>query len=109
MLMKQMQDHLDLIITPRIPTDSPKGSPTEPSDPDFTNIGNTNGSDNPESTTSLVNSLVGMIIQPETVWVSVETCVPNPLKNLITIYSDDESPKSSHDKLLRIQEEKGPE
>jgi hypothetical protein len=109
LLMKWMQDNPDLIITPRLPTDSPEGSPTEPSGPDFTNLGNTNGSDDPESTTSPVNSPVGGMTQPETGRVSVETCVPNPLSKLITIYSDDESPESSHDNPVRVQEEKGPE
>jgi hypothetical protein len=47
--------------------------------------------------------------QPETGWVLVETHVPNPLSKLITIYSDDERPESSHDNLLHVQEEKGPE
>jgi hypothetical protein len=41
--------------------------------------------------------------------VSIETHMPNPLRKIITIYSDDERPESSHDNLVHIQEEKGPE
>jgi hypothetical protein len=105
LLIKWMQDNPDLIITPRLPTDSPEGSPMEPTGPNFTNLGNTNGSDDPESTTSSVNSLVGGTTQTEIGWVSV----PNPLSKLITIYSDDESLESSHDNHVHVQEEKGPE
>jgi hypothetical protein len=105
-----MQDNPYLIITPRLPTDIQEGGPTEPSDPDFINLGNTNGSDgNPESTTSPVNPPVGGTTQPETGRVSVETQAPNPLSKLINIYSDDESPESSHDTPVHVQEEKGPE
>jgi hypothetical protein len=39
--------------------------------------------------------------------VSVETRAPNPLRKIITIYSDDESPESSHDTPMHVQEEKG--
>jgi hypothetical protein len=42
-------------------------------------------------------------------WVSVGTCAPNPLRKLINIYSDDESPESSHDTPVHVQEEKGSE
>jgi hypothetical protein len=94
--MKRMKDNPYLIITPRLPTGTQEGSPTEPSDPDSSNLGNKNESDNLESTTSLVNSPVGGTTQPETGWVSIETHVPNPLSKLIHKYSDDESLEPSH-------------
>jgi hypothetical protein len=108
LLMKRMQDNRDLIITPRLPTDIREGGPTEPSDPDFTNLGNINGLDGPESTTSSARPLIGGTTQPKTGRVSVETCVPNPLCKIINIYSDNESPNSSHDTPVRVEEEKVP-
>jgi hypothetical protein len=33
--------------------------------------------------------------------------VPNPLSNIINIYSDNENPESSHDTPMHVQEEKG--
>jgi hypothetical protein len=62
LLMKRMQDNPDLVRLPRLPTDSPEESPAEPSGLDFINLDNTNGSDDPESTTPLANSPTGMTI-----------------------------------------------
>jgi hypothetical protein len=80
-----------------------------PSDPDFINLGNINGSDDPESTIPPAGSPTGVTTQPETGRVSVETSVPNPLTEFINIYSDDESLEASQRTPVRVQEEKGPE
>jgi hypothetical protein len=48
--MKWMQDNPDLIRLAKASTDSPEEIPTGPSGPDFMNLDNINGSDNPEST-----------------------------------------------------------
>jgi hypothetical protein len=81
----------------------------EPSGPDFINLDNTNGSDDPESTTPPANSPVGGMTQPEIGRVSVETSAPNPLTKFINVYSDDESLEASQRTPVRVQEEKGPE
>jgi hypothetical protein len=108
-MMGPMRDIPDPIRLPRLLTDSPEEIPTEPSDPDFINLDNTNGSDDPESTTPPANSSAGVMTQPEIGWVSVETSVPNPLTEFINVYSDDESLEASQRTLVRVQEEKGPE
>jgi hypothetical protein len=41
--------------------------------------------------------------------VSIETQAPNPLRKLIQVYSDDESPEPSHGTPVHVQEEEGPE
>jgi hypothetical protein len=104
-----MWDILDPIRLPRISTHSPEEIPTEPSDPDFINLDNTNGSDDPESTTPPANSPTGMTTQPEIGRVSVETSAPNPLTEFIHVYSDDESLEASQRTPMHVQEEKGPE
>jgi hypothetical protein len=73
------------------------------------NPDNTNGLGNPESSTSPVHSSEGGTTQTETGRVSIETQAPNPLRKLIHIYSDDESPESSHGTPVHVQEEGGPE
>jgi hypothetical protein len=107
--MKQMQDNPDLIITPRLPTDIREGGPTEPGDPDFTNLANINGSDGPESNASPKRPPAGGTTQLKTGRVSVGTRMPNPLRKLINIYSDNEISDSSHDTPVCVQEEKGSE
>jgi len=109
LLMKQMQDDPYLIIMPALPTGTRERSPTVSSGPDSTDLGNTDGLGNTRSTTSLVNSPVDRTSQTETDLVSIEARAPNPLSNLIHIYSDDESPEPSHNSPLRVQEEKGHE
>jgi hypothetical protein len=81
----------------------------EPSSPNFINLDNTNGSDDPESTIPPANSPAGMTTQPEICWVSVETSAPNPLTEFINVYSDDESLEASQRTPVCVQEEKGPE
>jgi hypothetical protein len=101
-MMGPMQDIPDPIRLPRLPTDSPEKIPKEPSGPDFINLGNTNGSDDPESTTPPDNSSVGTTTQPEIGRVSVETSVPNPLTEFNNVYSDDESLEASQMTLVRV-------
>jgi hypothetical protein len=108
-IMNQMRDNPDLIRLPRLPTDSPEEILAGPSGPDFMNLDNINGSDDPESTMPPAGSSVGVTTQPETGRVSVETSTPNPLSEFINIYSDDESPEASRGTPVRVQEEKGPE
>jgi hypothetical protein len=98
-----MWDNLDLIRLPRLLTNSPEESTMGPSDPDFMNLDNINGSDNPESTIPPVGSPVGVTAQPEIGRVSVETSVPSPLRKFINIYSDDESPEASRGTPVRVQ------
>jgi hypothetical protein len=105
--MKQMQDDSYLIIKPTIPTGIREGGLSEPSGPNSINPGNTNGSGNPESTTSWVSPLVGGTIQPGAGQVSIEKQVPNPLRKIIHIYSEDKSPEASNDIPVCVQEEKG--
>jgi hypothetical protein len=103
-----MQDDPYLVVTPVLST-SIQSVPTEPSGPGSLNPDNTNGSSNPGSTTLSVNSPGGGTIPPETGRVSIETQVPNPLRKLIQVYSDDESPEPSHGTPVHVQEEEGPE
>ena len=104
-----MQDDPYLIIMPALPTGTRERSPTKSSGPDSQDLGNTDGLGNTGSTTSLVNSPVDRTSQTKTGRVSIEIRVPNPLRKLIHIYSDDKSPEPSHDSPVRVQEEKGPE
>jgi hypothetical protein len=66
MIMKQMQDNQTLLDGQGLPTDNLEESPAGPSDPDFMNLDNINGSDNPESTMPPTGSPVGVMTQPET-------------------------------------------
>jgi hypothetical protein len=88
--MKRIQDDPYLIIRPVIST-TIRSAPTESSGPGSINPDNTNGLGNPESIASSINSSKGGITKLETGRVSSETQVPNPLRKLIHIYSDDES------------------
>jgi hypothetical protein len=108
-MMGPMQDILDPIMLPRLPTDSPEESPGKLSDPNFIKLDNTNGSDDPESTTPQANSPVGATIQLDIGWVSIETSAPNPLTEFINVYSDDEILEPSQRTPVCVQEEKGPE
>jgi hypothetical protein len=94
---------------PRLPTDSLEESPAGPSDPEFIDLDNINGLDEPEFTMPPAGSLTGIATQSETAGVSVATSAPDPLHELIKIYDDDESPKVSLGTLMHIEEEKGPE
>jgi hypothetical protein len=63
-MMGLMRDIPDPISMPRIPNDSPEESLTEPRNPDFINLGNNNGSDDPKSTIPPTNSSVCATKQP---------------------------------------------
>jgi hypothetical protein len=65
LLMKQMQDNLDLVRWTRPPTDNPEESQTGSSGPGLTNLDNISGSDNAESTMPSAVSPVGVTTQPE--------------------------------------------
>jgi hypothetical protein len=108
-MMNQMRDNPDLVRMPRLPTDSPEEIPMGPSGPEFIDLDNINGLDDPESTMPLVGSPTGIAMQPEAVGVSVETSVSDPLRELIKIYDDDESPEVSLGTPVHVEEEKGPE
>jgi hypothetical protein len=94
-MMNHMWDNLDLFRIPRLVNDSPKESPAGPRGPDFMNLGNVNGSNDPESTMLPAGSSTVVTNQPKTIQVSVETSVPNPLSKFINIYSYDESSEGS--------------
>jgi hypothetical protein len=106
-MMGLMQDIPDPIRLTRFLIDSPEESPVGLSGPNFVNLGNINGSDDPGSIMPLAMSTTGMTTQLETGQVSVETSSPNPLTKFINIYSDEESPEASHETHVRVQEEKG--
>jgi hypothetical protein len=63
-MMNQMRDNSNLLKMPRLSIDSPKENPTGPSGPDFINLGNINGSDDPESIMPLTRSPEGVMTQP---------------------------------------------
>jgi hypothetical protein len=108
-MMGPMQDIPDPIRLMRFMTDIPEESPPGLSIPNFINPGNNNGSNNSNSIRPPVWSPTCVTIQPEASRVSVGAGVPNPLSELINIYSDDESPETSLNTPMQIQEEKGPE
>jgi hypothetical protein len=103
-MMNQMWDNPNLIRMPRILTDNPEESPVGPSDPDFINLDNINGSDDLESMIPPAGSPTGITTQPEEVRVPVETITSDPLNKLINIYDDDESPEVSLETPVRVQE-----
>jgi hypothetical protein len=66
LLMKWMQDNLDLVRFPRLPIDSLEENMTELSNPNVINIGNTNGLEGHESIIPPSNSPTSMRYQLET-------------------------------------------
>jgi len=106
-MMGLMRDILDPISLPRISTDSLEEISVEPSDPNFIKLDNTNGLDDPESTTLPSNSPTSSITQLDIGRVSIETSVPNHLTKFINVYNDDESLEESQRTPLCFQEEKG--
>jgi hypothetical protein len=68
-MMNQMRDNPDLVKMPRLLTNSLKESLAGPSGPNFMNLGNINGSDDPESTIPPTGSPASVMTQPETIWV----------------------------------------
>jgi hypothetical protein len=108
-IIDQLQDDPDIINMTRLPADNPDESQTGPSGPEFIDLDEITGLDDPEFTTPLAGSPTGVSAQPETVRTSGRTSVSNPLSELIKIYDDDESPEVSLVTPVHIEEEKGPE
>jgi hypothetical protein len=108
-IMDQMRDNPDLIRMPVLPADNPDESQIGPSGPELIDVDEIVGLDDPEFTTPPTGSPTGVSAQPETVGVSVETSASDPLRELIKIYDDDESPEVSLGTPVHIEEEKGPE
>jgi hypothetical protein len=79
----------------RLLTDSPEEIPVGPSGLEFIDLDNINGLDDPESTTPLARSLTSTTMKLEEVRVLIETSASEPLRELIKIYDDDESPEVS--------------
>jgi hypothetical protein len=104
LLMKRMQENPDLAIWRRPPTDNPKESPTGASYPESISLSNINGSGNPDPTVLSVRLLAIVMTQPEMDHILVKTRAPNPLRNFINIYSDDERSESSHNTPVHVQE-----
>jgi hypothetical protein len=80
-----------------------------PSGPEFIDLDEIIGLDDPEFTTSPVRSPIGVSAQPEIVEASQRTGALNPLSEFIKIYDDDESPEVSLGTPVHVEEEKGPE
>jgi hypothetical protein len=87
----------------RILTDSPEESLVGPRDPEFIDLDNINGLDDPESIAPLARSLTGTATQPEEVGVPVETSASEPTCELIKIYNDDESPEVSLETPVHVE------
>jgi hypothetical protein len=108
-IIDQLQDDPDLTGMTGSPADNPDGSQTGPSGPEFIDIDEIIGLDDPEFTTPPTRSPTGVLTQPEIVRTSGRASVPNPLSELIKIYDDDESPEVSLVTPVHIEEEKEPE
>jgi hypothetical protein len=108
-IIDQLQDDPDIINMARLPEDNPDESQTGPSGPEFIDLDEITGLDDPEFTTPPVGSPTGVSAQPGTVEASQRTSASNPLSELIKIYDDDESPEVSLVTPVHIEEEKGPE
>jgi hypothetical protein len=89
--------------------DNPKRIQVDTSGPEFIDVDETVRFDDLEFTMLSAGSLVNVVTRPETVRISVETSTPNPLRKLINIYDDDESPEVSLGTPVHVQEENGPD
>jgi hypothetical protein len=90
----------------RLPVDDPDEIQTGPSGPEFIDIDELIGLDDPKFTTPPGGSPIGVSTQPEIVGTSGRTSASNPLSEMIKIYDDDESPKVSIVTPVHIEEEK---
>jgi hypothetical protein len=79
------------------------------SGPEFIDLDEITGLDNPKFTTPPVGSPKGVLAQHETVGTSGRTTTSNPLSEIIKSYDDDESLEVSLGTSVHIDEEKGPE
>jgi hypothetical protein len=108
-IIDQLQDDPNIINMPRLPVDYLDERQTGPSSPKFIYLDEITGLDNPEFTTPLVRSLIGVSTQLGTIKASQRIGASNPLSELIKIYDNDESPEVSLVTPVHIKEEKGPE
>jgi hypothetical protein len=108
-MIDQLQDDPDIAETTGSPTDNPDGSRAGPSSPEFIDLDEITGLDDPEFTTPPVGSSTGVSAQPEIIEASQRTGTSNPLSEFIKIYDDDESPEVSLGTPVHVEEEKGPE
>jgi hypothetical protein len=108
-VIDQLQGDPDISETTGSPVDNPEISQVGPSGPEFIDLDEITGLDDPEFTIPPFGSLTGVSTQPGIVEASRWTSVSNPLSELIKIYDDDESPEVSLMNPMHIKEEKGPE
>jgi hypothetical protein len=92
-----------------LPADNPDRSQMGPSGPEFIDLDEITGLDNPEFAMPPPDHRQVFSAQPEIVRTSGRTSPSNPLSELIKIYDDDESPEVSLVTPVRIEEEKEPE
>jgi hypothetical protein len=92
----------DPTLLSSILTSNPEESPTGVGVSNLIELGNINGSDDPESTLPPTNSPVGAMNQSNLSRVSVEISAPNPLSEFIDIYNDDESLEASQKTFLHV-------
>jgi hypothetical protein len=92
-----------------LPADNLDRSQTGPSDLEFIDLDEITGLDNLEFTMPPSGSPIGVSAQPYIVGTSGRTSPSNPLRELIKIYDDDESPEVSPVTPMHIEEEKEPE
>jgi hypothetical protein len=108
-VIDQLQDDLDLIGMIGSPTDNPDEIWVGPSGPELIEIDEIVGLDNPEITMPQAGSPGDVSAQPKIVGTSGRTSAPNPLRELINIYDDEESLEVSLVTPVQITEEKEPE
>jgi hypothetical protein len=95
-MIDQLQDDLDITKT--------IGSQAGPSGPEFIDLDQIAGLDDPEFTMSLVGSPTGVLAQPEIVESLQRTDASNLLRKILKIYDDDESPEVSLGTPVHIKE-----
>jgi hypothetical protein len=94
---------MDLIRIPVLPADNPNEIQIDPSGPELIGIDEIIGLDDPKFTTPPFESSIGVSALPNIVGVSVETSTSDPLRELINIYDDDESPEVSLRTSIHIE------
>jgi hypothetical protein len=107
--MDQLQNDPNIINMPRFLPDNPYEIHTRPNNPEFIDLDEITGLDDPEFTTPPTISPTNVSAQPKTIESSQRIGASNPLSEMIKIYDDDESPKVYLSTPMHIEEEKGPE
>jgi hypothetical protein len=105
-IIDQLQDDLDLTSMTSLPDDNPDESEVGLGGPQFIDIDQIIGLDNPKFKTPSARSSTGVSAQPKTVRTSRRESAPNPLSELIKICDDDESLEVSVMTPVHIKEEK---